>query len=308
MNTKHLQYLLEIARCGSINQAAYNLFISQPTLSGVIKSVQEEIGYTIFTTGPSGTSPTKEGRLFLQAAENIVSEIDRMHSIPDLLKPQNSLSICCNYSSSMMKLFLDFSETNGSSLQDRFKETGIAQAIRDAITNAYRLTFFYTFDSRREKHFNALQRYNFVIAKLSGPVPVSCLVSPDHHLSQKQFVTLKDLESEKYVCFEDFGCADWFGPLGIICQENYGSANILHVFDRGGMIEAIAGNQYVAIIPRHPNDRTHYKNLVHLPLVDAADTLHWYMTFPKNYKMNPREAAFYKQVRRAMNQAYPQDD
>lgn len=41
MNLNHLEYLITVAENGSINRAAQALYVSQPYLSGVIKSVEE---------------------------------------------------------------------------------------------------------------------------------------------------------------------------------------------------------------------------------------------------------------------------
>ena len=60
MNTLHLQYMLEVARCRSINQAAQNLILSQPYLSSIIKKVEEDIGYQIFIRTSSGVKITEE--------------------------------------------------------------------------------------------------------------------------------------------------------------------------------------------------------------------------------------------------------
>ena len=48
MTFRHLECAIEIAHCGSINRAAANLMVSQPYLSGIIKSLEEELGYEIY--------------------------------------------------------------------------------------------------------------------------------------------------------------------------------------------------------------------------------------------------------------------
>ena len=44
MNTEHLVYILEAYKCGSVNKAARNCYISQSHLSTSIKNVEREIG------------------------------------------------------------------------------------------------------------------------------------------------------------------------------------------------------------------------------------------------------------------------
>lgn len=48
MTLQQLKYALEIARYGSINEAAKKLFISQPSLSNSIRELESELGIVIF--------------------------------------------------------------------------------------------------------------------------------------------------------------------------------------------------------------------------------------------------------------------
>ena len=43
MNTLHLSYAVEVERCGSITQAAENLYMAQPNLSKAIKDLEEDM-------------------------------------------------------------------------------------------------------------------------------------------------------------------------------------------------------------------------------------------------------------------------
>ena len=58
MNTQHFRYAVEVERTGSISQAAENLYISQPTISKVIKELEDTLGITIFQRTPRGTVAT----------------------------------------------------------------------------------------------------------------------------------------------------------------------------------------------------------------------------------------------------------
>ena len=73
MNTEHLVYILEAFKCGSVNKAAKNCYISQSHLSAIIKNVEDEIGYSLFRRTPNGVVPTPEGRIFMSHAEKIVT-------------------------------------------------------------------------------------------------------------------------------------------------------------------------------------------------------------------------------------------
>ena len=61
MNTEHLVYILEAYKCGSVNKAARNCYISQSHLSTIIKNVEQEIGYPHFHRTAERHSPATAG-------------------------------------------------------------------------------------------------------------------------------------------------------------------------------------------------------------------------------------------------------
>ena len=53
-----MRYAVEIAHCGSINQAAQNLYVTQSSLSKAMKELESTLGYAIFQRTPAGTTVT----------------------------------------------------------------------------------------------------------------------------------------------------------------------------------------------------------------------------------------------------------
>lgn len=54
MNTKQIDYCIELARTLNFSRAAEKLFVSQPTFSYQIRLLEEEIGFTIFERSGKG--------------------------------------------------------------------------------------------------------------------------------------------------------------------------------------------------------------------------------------------------------------
>lgn len=81
MNITHLKYAVEVARTGSISQAAENLFMSQPNLSKAIKEFESRLGFAIFRRTSRGMEPTPKGADFLALGENILAEIAEMERL-----------------------------------------------------------------------------------------------------------------------------------------------------------------------------------------------------------------------------------
>ncbi len=77
MNTKQIDYILEIVKTKNYNRAAENLFTSQPTLTYQIKAVEEEIGFQLFERSVRGAVLTPAGEQFCTTLRNIRSELKR---------------------------------------------------------------------------------------------------------------------------------------------------------------------------------------------------------------------------------------
>ena len=80
MTLQQLKYMIIVAERGSITEAAKELYISQPSLSGAVKEVEKEAGITIFSRCRAGVALTKEGMEFLGYARQVVQQMELLES------------------------------------------------------------------------------------------------------------------------------------------------------------------------------------------------------------------------------------
>jgi len=80
MTLQQLKYMIMVAEKGSITEAAKELFISQPSLSGAIKEVENEAKITIFNRCRAGVALTTEGMEFLGYARQVVQQMELLES------------------------------------------------------------------------------------------------------------------------------------------------------------------------------------------------------------------------------------
>ena len=81
MNTLHFAYAVEVERCGSITQAAENLYMAQPNLSKAIKELEDTLGFAIFSRTSRGVIPTARGREFLVYARAVLAQVQKMEAL-----------------------------------------------------------------------------------------------------------------------------------------------------------------------------------------------------------------------------------
>lgn len=80
MTLQQLKYAQMIADCGSMNEAAKQLFISQPSLSEAIRELEQEIGIQIFLRSNRGIVITPEGEEFLGYARQVTEQFGLLQS------------------------------------------------------------------------------------------------------------------------------------------------------------------------------------------------------------------------------------
>lgn len=78
MNIKHAQYMLTVLKEGSITAAAKKLYISQPSLSQMIKLVENTLGTPIFNRSTDPITLTYAGEKYIEAAKKILTISDNL--------------------------------------------------------------------------------------------------------------------------------------------------------------------------------------------------------------------------------------
>ncbi|MBQ7628018.1 MAG: LysR family transcriptional regulator [Clostridiales bacterium] len=77
MNTKQIDYCIELARTQNFSRGAENMFVSQPTFSYQIRLLEEEVGFSIFERNGKGATLTPAGQQFVSYLANMREEMKR---------------------------------------------------------------------------------------------------------------------------------------------------------------------------------------------------------------------------------------
>jgi DNA-binding transcriptional LysR family regulator len=83
MDIHHLRVFMAVYRRKSFSRAAEDLYLSQPTVSEHIKTLEAELGMKLFDRLGRGIIPTEEAHHLFVEAEKILDEIE---SIPDRIR------------------------------------------------------------------------------------------------------------------------------------------------------------------------------------------------------------------------------
>lgn len=195
MNTLHFKYAVEVAKTGSITQAAENLYMAQPNLSKAMKELEETLGITIFRRTPKGVAPTRQGEEFLVYARKVLTQIERMEN---LRKPESAdcqkFSLCISTGSYIAHAFARFvAELSPTKEMDiRMKEINSLESINSVSNGEFNLgvvrvpgqydTYFQEFFDEKDLHSQLVWESEYRL-----------LISREHPLAQAEKITYEDL-------------------------------------------------------------------------------------------------------------------
>ena len=80
MTLQQLRFLIAVAENGSINAAAQNLYTAQSNISSAIKSLEGELGISIFTRSSRGVMLTSDGTELLGYARQVVEQANMLEA------------------------------------------------------------------------------------------------------------------------------------------------------------------------------------------------------------------------------------
>ncbi len=81
MNLEQLEYIIEVAKMGTISKAAEKLHVSHSAISQSISSLESELGIVIFKRSRSGSICTEEGKKVLKIANEVINKAKELKEL-----------------------------------------------------------------------------------------------------------------------------------------------------------------------------------------------------------------------------------
>ena len=78
MTLTQLHYLIVIAQTGSLNKAAEQLYVAQPSLTSAVKELEKELGIVLLHRSGRGVTLTNDGAEFLLYAKQIYIQYENV--------------------------------------------------------------------------------------------------------------------------------------------------------------------------------------------------------------------------------------
>ena len=289
MNFHHLEYALEVAKAGAIRKASQNLYISQPYLSGMIKSLEDELGYRIFNRTAAGVTLTREGKEFIKSTKIILRELKRIREM-NVNEEEQKLNISCYHTAYVMDKFLRFHNASDYKCSDRLKEMGIKETLESVSSGDSTIGIVFFVKEKHRLYMKMISEYNLLATELLAPMQVYAYMYKNHPLAQTAGIKVENLNDYPYVTYSDEYSKKYLDILGI--EEH---PHLLEVSDRGSFNDVLKSGEYLTSMafPKQPEN----SDFVLLPFEDREIFLCSVYVTMKNYCLNQREKEFIEFVR-----------
>ncbi len=295
MNILYLKYALEIAKTGSINKAAENLYMAQPNLSRAIKELEGSLGVSIFERTSKGMIPTQEGEALLTYAKDILRRVDEVETMfRDGLASKIAFSLSAPRSFYVSRAFSTFSGelSRDKQMELIYKETGAQETLANVFHSNCKLGIV-RYDAQYEKNFlKAFEEKGLRYERITEFYCVA-LVSKSHPLAERERVSLQELAS-----YTELGYSDIQVPSVSASEMRRENSEVevgrrIFVCDRASCMEILSADPTVFHLsePISPYLSERY-GLRQLELIESDRIWVDVMVYRKDYKLSKYDNTF----------------
>lgn len=200
MDLKQMQYFVACAQTGSVSQAAKILYSTQPSVSKVVKSLEDSLGMQLFERLPRGIRLTPQGREIYHYASKIVNEVKKLEDMSGQGMTK-WLRISANPSSWFATQFVDFyNENDEKDYHFQIYTAGVRtvmERVRDYLDD---VGFVYILEGQKEDFLYELSRnrLEFVSMQETAAIVYPGRKSPFYH-TERGSLCFEELEGVRFV-------------------------------------------------------------------------------------------------------------
>ncbi|WP_303835770.1 LysR family transcriptional regulator [Ruminococcus flavefaciens] len=187
MKIQQLEYVIAVAREGSITKAAKKLYQAQPNISIALKELEASLGIQIFNRSPNGMILTPEGEEFLARAQTIVDEMQSLErdyaQTPDNEMKLKVAAARSTYATAAIGKFISSYADKTDKIDVHVMETSTAKVLEDICAGKYDIGFIRIPSTYAEMIESRLKARNLV-GRTIMEFPLQIVMSEKHPLAK----------------------------------------------------------------------------------------------------------------------------
>jgi DNA-binding transcriptional LysR family regulator len=279
MTLQQLQQVIMIADCGSMNEAAKRLYVSQPNLSAVVKELEKEIGLTIFLRSNRGIRITPEGEQFIGYARQVVEQYSLLENKYIGRESKKIFSVSAQHYSFAVKAFVETVKRVGMDQYEFAMHETKTHTVIDNVRNMIsELGVLYLSDFNEKVLHKIFRENNLIFTELFA-CDTYVYLWKNHPLAGRRSVSMDDLKDYPCLAFEQGSANSFYYAEEMKSTYEYG--RIIKADDRATMLnlmvglngytlcsgiisEELNGEDYIAVpLKKSENEKMHIGFLKH---------------------------------------------
>lgn len=280
MTLQQLKYIKIIAKCGSITEAARQLFISQPSLSNSVRELENELGIEIFHRTSKGISLSSDGTEFLAYANQVIEQTELLEMRYKNKKPSRQLcSVSTQHYAFAVNAFSNLiSRLNADEYEFTLRETRTCEIIDDVHNFRSEIGVLYINDFN-EKVIRKILAENHIEFQPLFTADPHVFISASHPLSKRSSVAPGELDDYPFLAFEQGTDNSFYFSeelLSVLPRKK-----VIHVSDRATLFNLLIGLNGYTICSGILNSDLNGDNIVSVPLQTNENMTIGYIINPK---------------------------
>lgn len=218
MDLKQLQYFVVCAQTGSFSDAAKVLYSTQPSVSKVVKALEDALGMQLFERLPRGIRLTVQGQKVYRYACRITNEIDALENMASHGMTK-WIRVSLNPSSWFANQFVDFyNETYEKNYHFQLTTAGVRSVmdrVRDYVDD---IGFVYILSQQKENFLHEISRNKLQFVPMyETDVVFYPGKETELYDSGRSKVELQDLDGVRFI--QNY--QDEFFDIGSVHEESF---------------------------------------------------------------------------------------
>lgn len=200
MTLAQLKYIIVVAGENSLNDAAKKLYISQPSLSSAIKSLEKEIGFEVFLRSKHGITVTTKGAEFIGYARSVVEQYELLDArFISQTKVKKKFSVSMQHYTFAVNAFVELVKQYGmDEYEFEVHETKTYEVIENVKNQKSEMGILYVNQYNESVLMKLFAEYGLVFCPILT-CDVFAYMWKGHPLAKKETVSLEELD--QYPCF-----------------------------------------------------------------------------------------------------------
>ena len=203
MTLQQLRYVIEVAKTGSMNVAAKQLFVSQPSLSMAIRELENDVHISIFERTTKGVVITAEGEEFLGYARQIINQVELLEDkYIEAGQIKKKFGVSAQHYSFAVKAFVEMVKGfDMDKYEFAIREARTHDVIHDVVTGKSEIGILYT-NEFNEKVLNKIFKDNQLEFIHLFTCQGYAYLWKNHPLAGKTVIALEELQDYPCLSFE----------------------------------------------------------------------------------------------------------